>query len=78
MKRSPMQQGLRRGGNFCSRVSAVLVDTNLTPRWVEQLKDAGYQAAHWSLSWPATSIFPRSLPTPGIADRVWCCFGVSR
>jgi predicted nuclease of predicted toxin-antitoxin system len=21
---------------------------NLTPRWVEQLNDAGYQAAHWS------------------------------
>ena len=26
----------------------VLIDMNLTPRWVEYLADAGYEALHWS------------------------------
>jgi predicted nuclease of predicted toxin-antitoxin system len=26
----------------------VLVDMNLTPRWVQFLRDAGYEAIHWS------------------------------
>ncbi len=26
----------------------VLVDLNLSPRWIEWLKDSGFEAAHWS------------------------------
>jgi predicted nuclease of predicted toxin-antitoxin system len=30
------------------RVLRVLVDMNLTPRWVDALIDGGYEAVHWS------------------------------
>ena len=26
----------------------LLIDMNLTPRWVPFLRDAGYEAVHWS------------------------------
>ena len=26
----------------------LLVDMNLTPRWVQALEDSGYEAVHWS------------------------------
>ncbi len=37
----------------------VLVDMNLSPIWAEVLRDAGFEAAHWS-----------ALGEPGAQDRV--------
>ena len=33
----------------------VLVDMNLTYRWVQFLKDAGHEAIHWSSIGPASA-----------------------
>ena len=40
---------LAQGGNFLSRVNArLLIDMNLTPRWVQELAGAGHEALHSS------------------------------
>jgi predicted nuclease of predicted toxin-antitoxin system len=41
----------------------ILVDMNLTPRWVQPLRDAGYHALHWSAVGP-----------PEAADREICAY----
>ncbi len=33
----------------------ILVDMNLTPRWVQYLSDAGHEAIHWSVIGAATA-----------------------
>lgn len=40
----------------------VLVDMNLSPRWVKALADAGFEAAHWS------SLGARNAPDSQIMD----------
>ena len=38
----------------------VLVDMNLSPRWVKTLTDAGIEASHWSKSAPLMLPMPTS------------------
>jgi predicted nuclease of predicted toxin-antitoxin system len=33
----------------------ILIDMNLTPRWVNYLRDSGYETMHWSSIGPATA-----------------------
>ncbi|HKW62171.1 MAG TPA: DUF5615 family PIN-like protein [Candidatus Acidoferrum sp.] len=33
----------------------ILVDMNLSPRWVQMLRDAGWEAAHWSAAGKANA-----------------------
>jgi predicted nuclease of predicted toxin-antitoxin system len=33
----------------------ILIDMNLTPRWVNHLSDGGYETIHWSSIGPATA-----------------------
>jgi predicted nuclease of predicted toxin-antitoxin system len=40
----------------------VLVDMNLSPRWAEALRGAGFEAVHWS------SIGPREAPDTELLD----------
>jgi len=40
----------------------LLIDMNLTPRWVHDLSDAGHEVLHWSaIGNPAASDFPHIL-----------------
>jgi predicted nuclease of predicted toxin-antitoxin system len=41
----------------------LLVDMNLTPRWVQELGAAGHEALHWSVAGPAAASDPAVLPT---------------
>jgi predicted nuclease of predicted toxin-antitoxin system len=36
-----------------------VIDMNLSPRWVQVLKDAGFEAAHWSAIGLPTAKFAR-------------------
>ena len=33
----------------------LLVDMNLSPRWIELLSQAGFEAAHWSMMGPVNA-----------------------
>jgi hypothetical protein len=36
---------------YCAAIASVpshTVDLNLSPRWIERLKDSGFEAEHWS------------------------------
>jgi predicted nuclease of predicted toxin-antitoxin system len=48
----------------------LVVDMNLTPRWVHFLQDAGYQAVHWS------SVGPNSAKDSEICDYARRCVHV--
>lgn len=39
----------------------ILVDMNLSPRWVTALKSAGFEAAHWSVVGSSTALDPEVL-----------------
>ena len=45
----------------------LLVDMNLTPRWVHFLQDAGYEVVHWS------SVGPNSAKDSEICDYARRC-----
>jgi predicted nuclease of predicted toxin-antitoxin system len=45
----------------------ILVDMNLTARWVEHLNGAGHEALHWS-----------SLGSPAAKDREICAYARER
>jgi predicted nuclease of predicted toxin-antitoxin system len=45
----------------------LLIDMNLTPRWVRFLQDAGYEVVHWS------SVSPNSAKDSEICDYARRC-----
>ncbi len=52
----------------------LLVDMNLSPRWVNLLADAGIEAAHWSMLGARNApeaVERRLRRSSGLRDRLW-------